>query len=165
MHLNAPLAKAYARELNKLSKQLKLAGGPRHAGSSSRRAPGVFQNRRTDRRRRGFFGPAVEKALKTALSAMLKMARRREGRAFAGGLIKRITIMRKAVAQIKNMRPRRGGALSEAVGGTHQKRWAGRAGRRRRSDDQRSGIFRGSVRYFGRVDPGCRATFSNSTTV
>src|SRR5882724_9299496 len=41
MHLNVPLAKAYARELNRLSKQLRLPGPV--TLDQLARAPGVFQ--------------------------------------------------------------------------------------------------------------------------
>lgn len=101
MHLNAPLAKAYARELNKLSKQLKLPGPV--TLDHLARAPGVFQTDEQIAEEEDFW-PAVEKALKTALSAMLKM-REREGAHLREDLIKRITIMRKAVAQIKKHAP------------------------------------------------------------
>ncbi len=101
MHLNAPLAKAYARELNKLSKQLKLPGPV--TLDHLARAPGVFQTDEQIAEEEDFW-PAVEKALKTALSAMLKM-REREGAHLREDLIKRITIMRKAVVQIKKHAP------------------------------------------------------------
>src|SRR2546426_7898241 len=75
MHLNVPLAKAYARELDRLSKQLKLPGPV--TLDQLARAPGVFQ---TDEQivEEEDFGPAVEKALKKALAALIKM-REREG--------------------------------------------------------------------------------------
>ena len=45
MHLNVPLAKAYAKELNRLSRQLKLPGPV--TLDHLARAPGVFQDRKS----------------------------------------------------------------------------------------------------------------------
>src|SRR6266481_4694624 len=96
MHLNVPLAKAYARELSRLSKQLKLSGPV--TLDHLARAPGVFQ---TDEQIAGEedFWPAVEKALKKALGAMVKM-RVREGAHLQRDLTERVAAMRKAAAQI-----------------------------------------------------------------
>lgn len=101
MHLNTELAKAYARELNKLSRQLKLSGGV--TLDHLVRAPGVFQ---TDEQIAGEedFWPAVEKALKKALDGMLKM-REREGEHLRKDVIDRISVMRKAAAQIQKQAP------------------------------------------------------------
>ena len=101
MHLNVPLAKAYALELNRLSKQLKLPGPV--TLDQLARAPGVFQ---TDEQivEEEDFGPAVEKALKKALAALIKM-REREGDHLTVDLAKRIAIMRKAVAQVQKHAP------------------------------------------------------------
>jgi uncharacterized protein (TIGR00255 family) len=101
MHLNVPLAKAYARELNLLSKQLKLPGPV--TLDHLARAPGVFQTDEQIAEEEDFW-PAVEKALKVALSAMIKM-REREGAHLKEDLIKRITIMRRAVVQIQKHAP------------------------------------------------------------
>src|SRR5678816_3314754 len=92
MHLNQRLAKAYARELNRLAKQLKLPGSV--TLDHLVRAPGVLQ---TDEQIAGEedLWPAVEKALKKALDALLKM-REREGAHLKQDLIKRISVMRKA---------------------------------------------------------------------
>src|SRR5438034_5477042 len=75
MHLNVPLAKAYARELDKLSKQLHLPGPV--TLDHLARAPGVFQ---TDEQIAGEedFWPAVRKALTHAVTGMVAM-RQREG--------------------------------------------------------------------------------------
>lgn len=102
MHLNVPLAKAYARELGKLAKQLKL-GGPVTLDHLVR-APGVFQ---TDEQIAGEedFGPAVEKALNKALFTLLKM-REREGEHLANDLASRVGIMRKAAAKIRECAPK-----------------------------------------------------------
>ena len=102
MHLNIPLAKAYARELSRLSKQLRLPGPV--TLDQLARAPGVFQ---TDEQLAvdEDFWPAVEKALKQALAGMLKM-REREGAHLAADLTERIAIMRKATAQIQKHAPK-----------------------------------------------------------
>src|SRR4051812_33531247 len=65
MHLNAPLAKAYARELNKLAKELKLSGSV--TLDQLVRAPGVFQTDEEIAETENLW-PAVEKALNKALS-------------------------------------------------------------------------------------------------
>lgn len=101
MHLNLPLAKAYARELNNLAKQLKLPGPV--TLDQLVRAPGVFQ---TDEQivEEEDFWPAVEKALKKALAAMTKM-RQREGEHLAHDLATRIDIMRKSAARVQKHAP------------------------------------------------------------
>jgi uncharacterized protein (TIGR00255 family) len=101
MHLNTPLAKAYARELNRLSKQLKLPGPV--TLDHLARAPGVFQTDEQIVEAENFW-PAVERALKQALSALVQM-RRREGSHLARDLAERIAVMRKAVAQIQKHAP------------------------------------------------------------
>jgi uncharacterized protein (TIGR00255 family) len=101
MHLNVPLAKAYARELTRLSKQLKLPGPV--TLDQLARAPGVFQ---TDEELAvdEDFWPAVEKALNRALSALLK-TRQREGTHLAQDLANRVAAMRGAVNQIQKHAP------------------------------------------------------------
>jgi uncharacterized protein (TIGR00255 family) len=101
MHLNVPLAKAYARELGKMAKQLKLAGSV--TLDHLVRAPGVFQTDEQIAEEENFW-PAVETALKKALSAMVKM-REREGAHLETDLNARIGIMRKAAAQIQKHAP------------------------------------------------------------
>jgi uncharacterized protein (TIGR00255 family) len=96
MHLNIPLAKAYARELDRLAKQLKLPG-PVTLDQVSR-APGVLQTDAELAVEEDFW-PAVEKALKQALAQMVKM-REREGAHLAQDLARRVVVMRKATAQI-----------------------------------------------------------------
>src|SRR5260221_10045059 len=88
MHLNVPLAKAYTRELNRLSRQLNFPGPV--TLDHLARAPGVFQ---TDEQivEEEDFWPAVEKALKTALISLVKM-REREGAHLEADLIKRVSI-------------------------------------------------------------------------
>jgi len=97
MHLNVPLAKAYARELERLSRQLKLPGPV--TLDHLARAPGVFQTDEQIAEEEDFW-PAVEKALTKALQAVVKM-REREGAHLARDLAQRITAMRKAVTQVQ----------------------------------------------------------------
>jgi uncharacterized protein (TIGR00255 family) len=101
MHLNVPLARAYARELNRLAKQLKLEGSV--TLDHLVRAPGVFQ---TDEELAGAenLWPAVEKALKQALAALVKM-REREGAHLAQDLASHIAIMCQCVGRIQKQAP------------------------------------------------------------
>jgi uncharacterized protein (TIGR00255 family) len=101
MHLNVPLAKAYARELSRLSKQLGLPGPV--TLDHLARAPGVFQTDEQIAEEENFW-PAVEKALKKALQSMVQM-RQREGEHLKADLAKRIAIMRKAAAQVTKHAP------------------------------------------------------------
>jgi uncharacterized protein (TIGR00255 family) len=100
-HIDVPLAKAYAAELAKLAKQLKLAGEV--TLDQVLRAPGVFQ---TDEQlaESGNLGPAVEKAMSQALASLLKM-REREGAHLAKDLTLRISVMQKSVAQVQKQAP------------------------------------------------------------
>ncbi len=102
MHLNIPLAKAYARELNRLARQLRLPGPV--TLDHLARAPGVFQ---TDEQLavEEDFWPAVHKALDKAVAGMLKM-REREGAHLERDLTHRVGLMRKAVARIQKHAPR-----------------------------------------------------------
>jgi uncharacterized protein (TIGR00255 family) len=101
MHLNVALAKAYAQELSRLSKQLKLSD--RVTLDQITRAPGVFQ---TDEQivEEEDFWPAVEKALRKALGMIVRI-RTREGAHLKTDLIQRVEIMRKAVAKIQKHVP------------------------------------------------------------
>jgi uncharacterized protein (TIGR00255 family) len=101
MHLNTGLAKAYARELAALARQLKLKNDV--TLDQLIRAPGVFQ---TDEELAGEedFWPAVEQALNKALTALLKM-RAREGAHLAKDLAHRIEVMRTAVGAIRENAP------------------------------------------------------------
>jgi uncharacterized protein (TIGR00255 family) len=101
MHVNVPLAKAYARELNHLAKQLKLPGSV--TLDQLARAPGVLQTDEELAVEQDLW-PAVERALKQALSQMVKM-REREGAHLAQDLAKRIAIMRRSAAQIQKHAP------------------------------------------------------------
>src|SRR2546423_421244 len=95
--LNAALARAYARELNRLAKELKLAGAV--TLETLVRAPGVLQSDEglSDA---DTVWPAVEKALKKALDALMKM-RAREGTHLAKDLAKRIATVRKSVERVQ----------------------------------------------------------------
>jgi uncharacterized protein (TIGR00255 family) len=102
MHLNVPLAKAYARELTRLSRQLKLPGPV--TLDQLARAPGVFQ---TDEQlvEEEDFWPAVEQALKRALNLLVKM-REREGAHLVQDLARRVELMRRAALRVQQQAPR-----------------------------------------------------------
>ena len=99
--INLPLARAYAAELNRLAKQLKLPD--RVTLDQLARAPGVFQ---TDEElvETENIRPAVDAALKQALAALVKM-REREGAHLAEDLAKRIRIMRQCAGKIQKQAP------------------------------------------------------------
>lgn len=101
MHLNVPLAKAYARELNRLAKQLNLPGPV--TLDHLARAPGVFQ---TDEQivEEEDFAPAVEKALRKALNQLVQ-TREREGANLLRDLTQRVAEMRKAETKIRKRAP------------------------------------------------------------
>jgi len=101
MHLNRALAKAYTQELRRLAKDLRLDG--RVSLDHIIRAPGVFQ---TDEQlvKAEDFWPTVERALKQALSALLKM-RAREGAHLAKDLTGRIRTMRQITARVRKRGP------------------------------------------------------------
>ena len=101
LHLNAPLAKAYARELNKLAKELKLEGSV--TLDHLVRAPGVLQTDEEIAEAEDFW-PAVEKALTKALATLVKM-REREGQHLAKDLAERVAIMRRAVKTVQENAP------------------------------------------------------------
>jgi uncharacterized protein (TIGR00255 family) len=101
MHLNVPLAKAYAKELNRLAAQLKLPGPV--TLDQLARAPGVFQTDEQIVEEKDFW-PAVKSALKGALTTLVKM-RQREGRHLAQDLAKRTALMRKATGRIQKQAP------------------------------------------------------------
>ena len=111
LHLNAPLAKAYARELNKLAKELKLAGGV--TLDQLVRAPGVLQTDEEIAEAEDFW-PAVEKALDKALSTLVKM-REREGQHLAKDLAERIASMRRAVKTVQENAPQVAGRYREQL--------------------------------------------------
>jgi uncharacterized protein (TIGR00255 family) len=100
-HINLPLAKAYATELARLAKSLKISGEV--SLDQILRAPGVFQ---TDEElvETESVWPAVEKALKPALASLVKM-REHEGAHLAQDLTARIGIMRQSVEKIQKRVP------------------------------------------------------------
>ena len=100
-HLNTGLAKAYATELAKLAKSLKLAGPV--TLDQVLRAPGVFQTDEELAESEDLW-PAVEKALTQGLNALLKM-REREGAHLAKDLSARIGVMRSAVEKVQQQAP------------------------------------------------------------
>ena len=101
VRLNVPLAKAYARELNRLAKELKLAGAV--TIEALLRAPGVLQTDEelTDAET---FWPAVEKSLNKGLDALVKM-REREGTHLTRDLQKRIAVVEKSVERVQKQAP------------------------------------------------------------
>lgn len=99
--LNVPLAKAYARELGRLSKELKLAGPI--TLDTLVRAPGVLQTG-DDLADCDASWPPVRKALDKALSALVKM-REREGAHLAKDLRQRIALIRQSVERVKKQAP------------------------------------------------------------
>lgn len=102
MHLNVALAKAYAHELTKLAKELKLSSPV--TLDQIVRAPGVFQTDEELAETEDLW-PAVDKALRTALNALLTM-RAREGAHLAKDLGSRIGIMRKCVERVAKQAPK-----------------------------------------------------------
>jgi uncharacterized protein (TIGR00255 family) len=101
MHLNVPLAKAYARELGRLSRQLRLPGPVTLDHLAN--APGVFQTDQQIVEERDFW-PAVKKALNKALAALVSM-REREGNHLAQDLAKRVATMRQAANRVQKQAP------------------------------------------------------------
>ena len=99
--MNAALARAYARELNRLAKQLKLAGPV--TLETLLRAPGVLQTDE-DLADAETFWPAVAKALQTALAALVKM-REREGTHLAKDLQKRMAVVARSVERVQKQAP------------------------------------------------------------
>jgi uncharacterized protein (TIGR00255 family) len=102
VRLNAPLARAYVRELNRLARDLKLAGPV--TLDLLARAPGVFETDEEPADAEDFW-PAVKTALQHALRTLLKM-RRREGAHLAKDLAARVAVMRKSTADIRKHAPR-----------------------------------------------------------
>jgi uncharacterized protein (TIGR00255 family) len=100
-HLNVSLAKAYATELGKLAKALKISGEV--SLDQILRAPGVFQSD-AELVEADKIWPVVEKALKQSLAALVKM-REREGAHLAEDLVARIGIMRSAVEKVQKQAP------------------------------------------------------------
>jgi len=99
--VNKGLAKAYARELRKLAKELDLKDDL--SVDSLVRAPGVLQNDAEVGDAETFW-PGVNKALQQALVMLLKM-RTREGTNLKRDLADRVGTMRKAVGRVAREAP------------------------------------------------------------
>ena len=99
--INAGLAKAYAKEIRKLARDLKLDDSV--SLDLVLRAPGVLQVEDPTWETETFW-PAVEKALGQALKGLVAM-RRREGTHLAEDLAVRVDSMRVALARIKVAAP------------------------------------------------------------
>jgi uncharacterized protein (TIGR00255 family) len=99
--INEALAEAYARQLRKLARKLKLSGDL--TLDQLVRAPGVLESNE-DKADAEEFWPDVEKALKLALDMMVTM-RDREGAHLAKDLTRRIELMTKAAARVARQAP------------------------------------------------------------
>jgi uncharacterized protein (TIGR00255 family) len=102
MRLNAPLAKAYARELNRLAKRLRLPGPV--TLDHLVLAPGVFQTDE-DMAEAEDFWPPLKQALKQALAVLVQM-REREGAHLARDLEAHVEGMRKSATRIQQEAPK-----------------------------------------------------------
>lgn len=101
-HLNRDIARVYANELRKLARELGLPGTV--TLDQLVRAPGVFQT--SDQFGDAeYFWPAVSRALRNALVALVEM-RKREGAHLARDLAKRLGAMRRFTANIRRRAPR-----------------------------------------------------------
>lgn len=101
VHVNRALAKAYANELSRLAKELKLTGPL--SLDTLMRAPGVLQTNEELADAEDFW-PSVQRALGTALEMLVKM-RVREGTNLRKDLTQRIGVMQKSVARVKKEAP------------------------------------------------------------
>lgn len=99
--VNSALAAAYARELRKLAKDLKLKDDL--SLDHLVRAPGVLETD-TEISDAESFWPAVNEALQTALVLLLKM-RSKEGANLRKDLCERMNTMRKAVTRVRKEAP------------------------------------------------------------
>lgn len=99
--LNTALAKHYAREFARLTKELKLAGSA--SLDAILRAPGVLETEE-DLGDAEDFWPAVKTALDKALAALVKM-RAREGAHLAKDLSARMSVIQQAVGRIREQAP------------------------------------------------------------
>lgn len=100
-HINKGLAQAYARELNRLAKDLNLVGAV--SLDLLMRAPGVLQSNEEMSDAEDFW-PGVEKAMTQALGMLMKM-REREGAHLQKDLCHRISLMRRSVARVQKQAP------------------------------------------------------------
>ena len=99
--VNLRLARAYAKELNRLGRELRVPGPL--SLEILFRAPGVLEmdDEMADAEQ---FWPCVERALSPALARLLEM-RRREGRHLRKDLTARMAVMRKSVRRIRKEAP------------------------------------------------------------
>jgi uncharacterized protein (TIGR00255 family) len=116
-HLNLPLARAYAREFNKLARELKIADVV--SLDALLRAPGVLESDAELADAESFW-PAVARALRKALS-MLVRTREREGAHLQKDLRHRIDLMRRAVARVSELAPQVQQRFREALLGRIQR--------------------------------------------
>jgi uncharacterized protein (TIGR00255 family) len=100
--VNETVARAYARELRRLAKELHLAGDL--SLDVLLRAPGVLQGGAESADAEDFW-PAVKKALGQALAMLVKM-RQREGGHLEKDLRSRIAVMRRSVARVQKRAPK-----------------------------------------------------------
>lgn len=101
VRINIPLAKAYAKEIGKLARELKLSDGV--TLDLLVRAPGVLETQAQVSDADAFW-PTVERALTEALTALVTM-REREGAHLAKDLQKRMAVMRKSVERVQRAAP------------------------------------------------------------
>ncbi len=99
--INKSIAKAYARELRALARELKLAGEV--TLDLVVRAPGVVEAD-SDAPDAEDFWPSVEKALRPALEMLVAM-REKEGAHLRVDLVKRVELMRKAAKRVAQRAP------------------------------------------------------------
>jgi len=102
VHLNTGLAQAYARELDRLAKKLKLSGAV--SLDALLRIPGVVKTDELDSDANVYW-PATEKSVQQAVRALIKM-REREGAHLAGDLAARMNLVGKSLARIRVHAPR-----------------------------------------------------------
>lgn len=101
MELNIPLAEAFATELRKLARNLKLSEAV--TLDHLLRAPGVLRNE-TEAADADEIWPAIEKALNYALSDLVQM-RLREGENLKKDLLARMRAMQRSTSRIKKRAP------------------------------------------------------------
>ncbi len=100
-HLNAGVARAYAREAAALAKALKVPNTLSLEGLL--RLPGVVETAEPETEAEGWW-PMVESALTHALDALVQM-REREGRHLARDLRDRVGLMRRLVKAVRQRAP------------------------------------------------------------
>jgi uncharacterized protein (TIGR00255 family) len=101
VRVNTALAKAYAKELTRLAKDLRIDDAV--SLDLLVRAPGVLRTEEETTDAEGYW-PAVEQALRKGLGDLVKM-REREGAHLAKDLTSRVKLMKKAVTQVQKQAP------------------------------------------------------------